>query len=606
MDIAVQPAAQLRGRPMRMRMSAFEDRIRPDGMHMKIDELESDWPAISALLDEALALPAAARSAWLEARTDVDPTRRSAVEQILSRQADVESDDFLGTLPPLMQALPPASAAFAEPDVGTLVGPWRIIAPLGQGGMSTVWRARRDDARPAREIALKLPHWTWGGHFAERLARERDILATLEHTHIARLYDAGLDASGRPWLAMELVEGQPIDLACERSNASVHERVVLLLQVCEAVAHAHARLVVHRDLKPHNIVVTPQGHVKLLDFGIARLIDNGVAEQTALTEVSGRALTPAFASPEQIRGEPLGVSTDVYSIGVVAFLVLTGRMPYQLRRGSVAELEEAIARASVPRMSDVTVDPARRRELRGDLDAIIAKALRKDSAERYSSVEALADDLRRHLDGHPVTARPPGRAYLAARFVARHRAGVGAAALGVLALTGGLGAALWQAAEAREAQRLAERSLQREAAVQDMLVEILSVAVTADPEKLRQPDGFSRLLEAKFDELEARFRGRTADWLDLLEVISTRLPQYGDLQCSYGVGQRYLALLQSSHADPRRIGRAALNQVRVLRKLGGPKMALRLVNEALAQLPPGGDTASLRSALTAERDALVH
>jgi len=572
---------------------------------MKIEDLHSDWPAISALLDEALELPVAARGAWLEARTDVDPARRLAVERILSRQVDVESDDFLGTLPPLMKS-PPPSPAFAEPEAGTLVGPWRIVAPLGRGGMSTVWRARRDDARPAREIALKLPHWTWGGLFAQRLARERDILATLEHAHIARLYDAGLDAVGRPWLAMELVEGQPIDLACERSNASTLERLALLLQVCEAVAHAHARLVVHRDLKPHNIVVTPQGHVKLLDFGIARLLDDGVAERTALTEVSGRALTPAFASPEQIRGEALGVATDVYSIGVVAFLVLAGRMPYELRRGSAAELEAAIAHVRVPRMSDVAVSPARRRELRGDLDAIIAKALRHDSAERYSSVEALADDLRRHLDGRPVAARPPGRAYLATRFVARHRAGVGAAALVVLALAGGLGAALWQAAEARAAQRLAERSVQREAAVQDMLLEILSVAVTADPAKLREPDGFGRLLEAKFDQLEARFKGRTDDWLDLLEVISTQLPQYGDLECSAGVGQRYLALLQSSHADPRRIAKAALNQARVVRKLGGVKTALRLVNAALVQLPASAGNASLRSALMAERDASGH
>jgi len=573
---------------------------------MNIRELESDWPAISALLDEALALPPADRCAWLAARTDVGPTRRSAVEQILSRQAGVESDDFLGRLPPLMPTLPSGPGAYAEPAAGSLVGPWRIVALLGQGGMSTVWRARRDDARPAREIALKLPHWTWGGHFAERLARERDILATLEHPHIARLYDAGLDGAGRPWLAMELVDGQPIDVACERTNASVRERLGLLLQVCDAVAHAHARLVVHRDLKPHNIVVTPQGHVKLLDFGIARLIDNGVAERTGLTEVSGRALTPAFASPEQIRGEPLGVATDVYSIGVVAFLVLSGRMPYELRRGSAAELEEAIACASIPRMSDVTVDPARRRELRGDLDAIVARGLCKDSAERYSSVEALADDLRRHLDGRPVAARTPGRVYLAARFVARHRVGVGMAAVVVLALSGGLGAALWQAAEARAAQRVAERAVQRETAVQDMLVEILSVAVTANPDKLRQPDGFSRLLEAKFDELEARFRGRTQDWLDLLEVISTRLPQYGDLECSYGVGQRYLALLQSSHADPRRIGQAALNQARVAQKLGGLKTALRLVDAALAQLPPGADNAPLRRALTSERDALAH
>jgi serine/threonine-protein kinase len=344
--------------------------------------------------------------------------------------------------------------------------------------------------------------------------------------------------------------------------------------------------------------------VKLLDFGIARLIDDGAGERTALTEISGRALTPAFASPEQIRGEPLGVATDVYSIGVVAFLLLAGRMPYQLRRGSAAELEEAIARASVPRASDVAVDPVRRRELRGDLDAILSKALRPDAAERYSSVESLADDLRRHRDGRPVIARPQSRVYLAGRFLARHRAGAGAAALVVLALAGGLGGAMWQAGEARKAQRLAERAVKSEVAVQDMLLEIVAVGVTADPEKLRQPDGFARLLEAKFDELEARFKERPDDWLDLLEVLSTRLPQYGDLECSYAVGVRYLALLQSSHADPRRIARAALNQARVVAKLGGTKVALRVVNAGLAQLPPGVDDA-LRSALKAQRDALA-
>jgi serine/threonine-protein kinase len=574
-------------------------------MHMELQELEGDWPAISALLDEALALPAPARGAWLQARADIEPARRSAVERILSRQAGVESDDFLRALPPLMDTLPPASHAVAEAGLGALVGPWRIIAPLGQGGMSTVWRARRDDGLPAREVALKLPLWTWGGRFAERLARERDILATLEHTHIARLYDAGLDAAGRPWLAMELVEGQPIDAACDRSDATVDERLALLLQVCEAVAHAHARLVVHRDLKPHNIVVTPQGQVKLLDFGIARLIDDGAGDRTALTEAGGRALTPAFASPEQIRGEPLGVATDVYSIGVVAFLLLAGRMPYQLRRGSAAELEDAIGRASVPRASDASADAMRRRRLRGDIDSILAKAMHKDTTGRYSSVEALADDIRRHLDGRPVTARPQGRAYLAGRFVVRHRASVVAAALVVLALAGGMGVALWQAAEARHAQQLAQRAVKRKIAVQDMLVEILSVAVTADPEMLRQPDGFGRALEAKFDELETRFTGRTDDWLDLLEVISTRLPKYGDLQCSYAVGERYLALLQSSHADPRRIARAGLNQAQIVTKLGGTKMALRLVNAALAQLPPGADNAVLRSALTAQRDALA-
>ena len=568
---------------------------------MAVDELEGDWPAISALLDEALALPAPARAAWLHARADLAPAQRAAVARILSRQAGVESGDFLAALPPLMETLPPAAAG--EAAVGALVGPYRITAPLGRGGMSTVWRARRDDGQPARDIALKLPLWTWGGRFAERLARERDILATLEHAHIARLYDAGLDAAGRPWIAMELVDGMPIDAWCDDTHADVGGRIALLLQVCEAVAHAHARLVVHRDLKPGNIVVTPQGQVKLLDFGIARLVDGDAAG--ALTELSGRALTPAYASPEQIRGEPLGVASDVYSIGVVAFLLLAGRAPYRLERGSAAELEEAILRADVPRASDVAVDPARRRALRGDLDAILAMALRKDAARRYSSVEALADDLRRHLDGRPVAARPQGRGYLAARFVARHRAGVAAASLAALALAGGLGVALWQAAEARQQQRLAERAARREVAVQEMLLEILSVAVTADPAKLREPYGFSMLLEAKFDELEARFKGRTEDWLELLEMLSSRLPQYGDFQCSFSVGQRYLALLQATHADPRRIARAALAQARIAPRVGAFHMGQQAIDVALAQLPAEPDNAELRSALQAQRAALA-
>ena len=568
---------------------------------MALDELENDWPAISALLDEALALPVPARQAWLDACTDLTPARRAAVGRILARQAGVESDDFLAALPPLMEATPPAAG---EADVGALVGPYRISAPLGRGGMSAVWRAHRDDGRPARDIALKLPLWTWGGRFAERLARERDILATLEHAHIARLYDAGLDHAGRPWIAMELVDGTPIDAFCDEARANVRERIALLLQVCDAVAHAHARLVVHRDLKPSNIVVTRQGQVKLLDFGIARLVDGDAG--TALTELSGRALTPAYASPEQIRGEPLGVASDVYSIGVVAFVLLAGCAPYRLQRGSAAELEEAILRAHVPRASDAAADPARRRALRGDLDAILAMALRKEPAQRYSSVEALADDLRHHLGGLPVAARPPARGYLAARFVARHRAGVAAASLAVLALAGGLGVALWQAAEARHQQRLAERAAQREVVVQDMLLEILSVAVTADPAKLREPYGFSMLLEAKFDELEARFKGRTDDWLDLLEMLSSRLPRYGDFQCSFSVGERYLALLQATHADPRRIAQAALGQARIAPHVGAFHMATRDIDAALAQLPAEAANAALRSALLAQRAALAH
>ncbi len=559
-------------------------------------ELEQDWPAISRLLDEALALPPAQRGAWLEGLVEIGPALRRVVGEILSRQGGIESADFLGSLPTLHDGGGPAHP-------GDLVGPWRLLEQIGQGGMSTVWRARREDASPRREVALKLPHAAWGGGFAERLARERDILAALEHPHIARLYEAGLDAAGRPFLAMELVDGLPIDHWCDEHAAGVRERLALMLQVCAAVAHANARLVIHRDLKPANILVSATGEAKLLDFGVAKLLEDGRGADSALTELSGRALTPDFASPEQIRGEPLGTASDVYSLGVTLFVLLAGRRPYRLAHGSAAELEAALADARLPRASDLAAGPTRQHALRGDLDAIIAKALQRRPEDRYAGADALAQDIRRHLDGLPVAARPHGRAYVARRFVARHRAMVGAASLTLAALCIGLGTATWQAAQARQSARAAQRALAREAAVQEMLVEILAVAVTADPAKLREPWGFSVLLEAKFNELEQRFKGRPDEWLDLLQVISTQLPRYGDDVCSLEVGMRYLTLLRATQADPQRIGQAALNNARALARLGHAAKAVPMLDDALARLPPGA--AALRGELAAERAKAV-
>ncbi|HEX7686586.1 MAG TPA: serine/threonine-protein kinase, partial [Burkholderiaceae bacterium] len=514
---------------------------------MSLAALAPEWPVLNALLDEALALSPGARQAWLRSLERDAPGRHDAVRRLLALHERMD-DDFLATLPPL------PAAAFGEPGAaaGARVGPYRLVEEIGQGGMSTVWRAAHvdDGGRPA--VALKLPRLTWGGRFAERLDRERAIVAGLEHPHIARFVDAGLDEAGRPWLATELVEGEPIDAHCARHASSLQARLELLLQVCDAVAHAHSRLVIHRDLKPANILVSPRGEVKLLDFGIAKLLEDGQARETALTQAAGRALTPRFASPEQIRGGPLGTACDVYAIGVVAFLLLAGDYPHALRRGTAAELEDAIAHAPPRRASDVAREPGWRRQLRGDLDAILAKALSAEIAGRYPGADALARDLRRHLAGLPIEARPHSRLYVAQRFVHRHRAAVGMLAAIVVALGSGLGAAAWQASLATQQRRLAERSLERERAVKEMLVEILSVAVTADPARLREPDGFGVLLQEKFDQLEHRFRGRPDEWLDLLEVVSTRLPDYGDYMCSYAVGQRYLALLQATHANPLR------------------------------------------------------
>ena len=250
--------------------------------------------------------------------------------------------------------------ALDESDLkaGALVGPYRLLRELGVGGMGSVWLAERADGTLKRQVALKLPRASWARGLAERMARERDILASLEHPNIARLYDAGTDAQGRPFLALEYVEGQPIDVYCSERALSIRQRLQLLLEVASAVTFAHSRLVVHRDLKPSNILVTADGQVRLLDFGIAKLMEGDRTQETQLTQMAGRALTLDYASPEQIRGEPIGTASDVYSLGVVAYELLAGAKPYKLKRGSAAELEETIATVDAPLASATAADPA--------------------------------------------------------------------------------------------------------------------------------------------------------------------------------------------------------------------------------------------------------
>ena len=314
-----------------------------------LSPFEAHWPAISALLDEALNLPVPERALWLEGLVGEQAAHREALRALLAHQAEVETDDFLNALPTLDTADPAPS--LGRLAAGSSVGAYRLIAEIGQGGMGTVWLAERTDGMMNRRVALKLPRIVWGDTFAERLAREREILATLEHENIARLYDAGIDGHGRPFLAMEYVDGEPIDAYCRTHALPVRERVALLLQVMAAVSHAHSRLVVHRDLKPSNILVTGEAKVKLLDFGIAKLLEGDSTLRTALTELSGRALTLDYASPEQIRGEPLGTASDVYSMGVVAYELLAGARPYRLTRATAAELEESIATVEPERAS---------------------------------------------------------------------------------------------------------------------------------------------------------------------------------------------------------------------------------------------------------------
>jgi serine/threonine protein kinase len=412
---------------------------------------------VNALLEEALALPAHAREAWLQRLPASEGPLVPSLSAMLARAA-VETDTFM--------RLPVGWETLGEPaeddQPGDVIGPYRLLRELGAGGMGHVWLAKRIDGTPQRQVALKLPCTSWGAGLARRMRLESEILASLEHPRIARLYEAGATPQGRPWMAMEHVAGLSIDVYCRNRQLGVADRVRLFLQVTDALAHAHARLIVHRDLKPNNILVTMDGEVRLLDFGVAKLLDEdaapGTPPRTSLTHQIGRAVTPDYASPEQVSGKPVSVATDVYSLGVVLYELLTGQRPYRVGRTSAAALEEAILAADVlPASSRCGNDRALARRLRGDLDTILAKALRKKPADRYATVESLAADLQRHLDGQPVLAIAPSRRYRSLKFLKRNRWALASAGAVTLSITAGLGVALWQAQQARGEAARAEQ-----------------------------------------------------------------------------------------------------------------------------------------------------
>lgn len=405
---------------------------------------------LNSLLAQALALPEARRGAWLRALPTEHQALVPALAELLAR-ASIETDQFLRT--PLQ--LGGLDVGDDDGDqAGDVVGGYRLEAPLGSGGMASVWQAERADGLPRRRVALKLPHRGSPG-LAQRMARERDLLAALEHPNIARLYDAGVTPDGRPWIAMECVDGEPIDAYCESHHLDTRERLRLFLQVADAVAHAHGRLVVHRDLKPANVLVTPAGQVRLLDFGVAALLDAPPAGRD-LTQRLGRPVTPDYAAPEQLAGEAVGVAADVYSLGVLLYELLAGERPYRL--DGARSPAQAVLDADVPPASSrVRGDRARVRALRGDLDAILDQALRKAPSLRYASVESFAADVRRHLEGRAVSARAPSRSERAWKFARRHRIALATWLLVSGGIAIGGGAALWQAHEARLAAERAGR-----------------------------------------------------------------------------------------------------------------------------------------------------
>ncbi len=412
------------------------------------------WAHLSELLDTALDLPAHQRGAWLAALDPRHEPLKALLRRLLARAAELETSDFLEVLPAV--DLAPAASP-SDPASDSRVGPYRLVRELGRGGMGIVWLAERADGLFTRPVALKFPQGPWmRDGLRERMARERELLAALEHPGIARLYDAGVTDAGVPYLALEHVDGVPLDEYCRSRHLGVPQRLALFLQVTDAVAHAHTALIIHRDLKPSNILVTSSGQVRLLDFGIGKLLGEAAPAGGAVTDVAGRAFTPDYASPEQIAGQPLTVATDVYSLGVVLYELLTEHRPYRLKRDSRGALEDAILETQPRAPSQVVAPGPLRRSLSGDLDAVILKTLKKAPEERYPTVAALADDLRRHLAGRPVAARPDSRGYRLGRFLARHKLSSAATAAAAVAIVTGAGAAAWQAHEARDQAERAE------------------------------------------------------------------------------------------------------------------------------------------------------
>lgn len=451
---------------------------------MRIDPKQ--WPTLSRLLDEALEMPPEGRARWLESLPPPDMAYREDLRTLLRHADAAHTHELLDILPDLKEAVENVRAAVGITALkpGAAVGPYVIERDIGSGGMGAVWLARRSDGLIKRLVALKLPHTGPHGRLlAERFSSERDILAELAHPNIARLYDAGFSADGQPFLALEYVAGAPLIEYCDQHRLDLRQRLRLFQQVLHAVQYAHGNLVIHRDLKPSNVIVSNGGRAMLLDFGIAKLIAIDSCEESGGTHAgaAAAALTPDYASPEQIAGQAVTTASDIYSLGVLLFELLTGERPHKVS-GSRAELEHAILTLEPRKPSEsVTAEAAAgargctirslSKALRGDLDTITLKALKNAPGERYATADALSEDIERYLEGEPIAARREDGWYLARKFVARHKASVVGAGIAMAAIVATAAIALYEAhaaagharAAAAERDRALALSLRNEA-----------------------------------------------------------------------------------------------------------------------------------------------
>ena len=471
------------------------------------------------------------RAAWLAELAGRDPALAAQLRALLDEHRVLAQEGFLENSP----AAPPMATGLA----GQTVGAYRLISQIGQGGMGSVWLAERNDGRFERKVAVKFIHIGQMGKGGEaRFKREGSILGRLAHPHIAELVDAGVSNGGQPYLVLEFVEGEHIDRYCDQQSLEVEARIRLFLDVLGAVAHAHANLIVHRDLKPSNVLVSKDGEVKLLDFGIAKLLE-GEAEDgaaTVLTIEGGRAMTPEYAAPEQVTGAPVTTATDVYALGVLLYVLLTGQHPAGKSLRSPADLVKAIVDTEPTPPSDV-VNPSRgdgeettgnatrratipeklSRLLRGDLDTIVAKALKKNPPERYASVTALGDDLGRYLKHEPISARPDTIGYRVAKFARRNRTAVVLTGLAFAAVMAGVAGTLVETQRARAQRDLAIRERDRAGRVTQFMIKMFKVS---DPSEARGNSVTAReILDKSSAEVDAQLAKDPETQAQMIDVM---------------------------------------------------------------------------------------
>lgn len=523
------------------------------------------WQQLSELLDKALDVAEDERLQWLSSLPEDLAALKATLQELLAQSAGIETSDCLAKPPDFAAALLAEykSAQWAEMfQIDNIIGSYRLIRELGCGGMGSVWLAERVDGKFKRQVALKFPYAGPNQRqLAERLAREREILAGLEHRNIARLYDADVTASGQPFLVLEYINGVPITEYCDQQQLTIDERLKVFQQVLEAVCYAHANLVIHRDLKPSNILITADGIVHLLDFGIAKFVADGEVHETALTHIGGRALTPDYASPEQLAREPVTTASDVYSLGVLLYELLTGNRPYRLQRDTPHALEEAIEKADIalPSRADITAQVALNRNasvrqlkklLTGDLDTLILKALKRNLAERYGSADAFLDDVRRYINREPILAQPDSQWYRLRKFVLRNRVVVASLAAIMIALMTGTGIALWQAHQAKLERDRAVAAAGRSEAASDF-VELMMTEV-ADG---NQPITMDQLIARSENIANRTYVGDAGQQAAILEILGSYYLRFGHAEKA---NEAYSKALTIAEKGPDQVLRAEL------------------------------------------------